>query len=234
MQHLYAWLSGPGLVGSVLFFGVGMFLRAALYAAGLGWRRDQLAYGSCSKPVFKVAARSVWTWLICCTRSAREHRFLALATVIFHAGFTLLMLFGPGHAELRREHIGLGLGLPATLTGVLSLLTLTALAALLLRRVLSGALRFLTSWRDWLLLGLCALILISGLLARSASGGGFQATLPDVSLWLLIHMFSAELLLVLAPFLFAHMVFFFVLRLQLALDYAVKRGGRKRGLEFPW
>ena len=53
--------------------------------------------------------------------------------------------------------------------------------------------------------------------------------------WLLCHIISGELLLILAPFTrLSHMVLYFASRWQLGADYAIKRGGRARGPCFPW
>ena len=50
-----------------------------------------------------------------------------------------------------------------------------------------------------------------------------------------LHMFSGELILILAPFTkLSHMALFFASRAQLGIDYAVKRGGASRGPAFPW
>ena len=49
------------------------------------------------------------------------------------------------------------------------------------------------------------------------------------------HMFSGELILILAPFTkLSHIALFFASRAQLGIDYAVKRGGASRGPAFPW
>ncbi len=234
MTALYAFLSGPALTASLLVFGAGMLWRAGRYVAGLGWRRDQLAYRPWSVRALGAAGWSVWDWLVCGTRSARGHRFLCFVSSLFHVSMILLLLFSPGHALLRREHIGFGFSMHPALANAVTCLALLALGLLILRRLLVRAVRFLTRWKDWLLFALCAGTLLSGLCARLDSGGAFRERLPEVSPWLLAHMACGEVLLILAPFLFSHMLFFFLSRMQIGLDFAIKRGGRKRGTGFPW
>ena len=70
-------------------------------------------------------------------------------------------------------------------------------------------------------------VLVAGFLAR------MQA--PGYESWLLWHIFSAELVLILAPFTkLSHIVLYFMSRGQLGMDYAIKRGGASRGPAFPW
>jgi len=204
---------------------------------GLGWRRDRLAYRAMPAQAALGAAWSLWAWLLPFgNRSSRSHPWLTLASVAFHGSLILLAIAQPGHAALRRIHSGaIWFALPQTASDALAVAALGALAILAGRRLLSPALRFLTTWRDWLLIVLCALMLGSGLLAGLDSGGRFLERLPQVSPWLVVHMGVSELFLILAPFTFlAHMVFFFLSRIQLGIDFAVKRGGRKRGAAFPW
>ena len=237
MLALYEFFIGPGLAVSLAVFGLGFTVRGIHYVRGLGWRQDRLSYRSMPTQAACGAAWSLCAWLLPFgSRSSREHPWLTLASVTFHGSMALLVFAQPGHAALRRVHSGEAwFALPQTASDCLTVVAIAALTVLAGRRLLSPVLRFLTTWRDWLLIGLCALMLGSGLLASLDSGGRFLEQLPQVSPWLVAHMGVSELFLVLAPFTFlAHMVFFFLSRIQIGIDFAVKRGGRKRGASFPW
>lgn len=234
---VYAFLSGPGLVASLLVFGAGFSVRVGWYLRGLSWRRDRLAYHTCPVQAAQGAAWSLWRWLLPFgSRSARAHPVLTMASMVFHVCLLSLIMFQPGHAALRAAHGGGNwFALPLSVSDGLAVCAVAALVLLAVRRLCVPAVRFISTWRDWALLSLCFVMLVSGLLARLDSGGQSMNLLPHVSPWLLVHMAVSEVFLLLAPFTFlAHMVFFFLSRLHIGIDFAIKRGGRKRGAAFPW
>lgn len=227
---LYALLAGPCLKISLFVFAGGMLGRVFWYLRGLDWQKDRVAYRTQVRRGLAGAAFSVGAWMA--PFAARGSRSQPLATVacwLFHVGFILVALFLSGHEDIRRQAFGWAAfdGISPPLADVLTGLSLLGLCLLALRRALLPEVRFLSTWRDWWVLALCALVLASGALARLQTG--------TVSNWLLLHMVAAELLMVLAPFTrLSHMVLFFLSRGQLGMDYAVKRGGAKRGAFFPW
>ena len=80
---------------------------------------------------------------------------------------------------------------------------------------------------EYAILVLVLFVIVAGFLAR------MQA--PGYESWLLWHIFSAELVLILAPFTkLSHIVLYFMSRGQLGMDFAIKRGGATRGPAFPW
>lgn len=232
MQTLYAFLAGPGLVCSVLAFTCGMLFRVGLYVRGLDWRADRVAYRpACGRGV-RGAFVSIATWLVpFAPRSARARPYAAMACWCFHTGLIVVALLLPGHEAMRRQAFGfsLSLGLPVPLADALTALALCGLLLLAARRVCVPAVRVLSTRREWAALLVCAALLASGVLARLHGGPA------ELSPWLLVHMACGELFLLCAPFTrFAHMVLFFCMRAQLGMDYAIKRGGAKRGAAFPW
>ena len=110
---------------------------------------------------------------------------------------------------------------------ILCIASLSGIALLVLRRLFSPTLRQLNTWKDWFVLLLTFLPFFTGLMAK------FDVNAYDT--WILLHVITGELFLVLAPFTkLAHIVLFFMSRAQLGMDYAIKRGGRARGGSFPW
>ena len=88
-------------------------------------------------------------------------------------------------------------------------------------------LRQLSNGGDWLILLLTFLPFATGLMARF-DGSAYQT-------WMIAHVISGELFLILAPFTkLSHIVLFFMSRAQIGMDYAIKRGGATRGGAFPW
>lgn len=104
----------------------------------------------------------------------------------------LVALFAPGHAVLLGR--GVGLDWPGMAfrwaDGLSVVLTLGALA-LPLRHLLLADLRTAATSADWRVMGLLALLPLSGLLAR--------AGLPGYAFWLLLHLVAGHVFLWCAP-----------------------------------
>ncbi len=119
-----------------------------------------------------------------------------MASVVFHAGMLLVPLFLAGHVELVRK--GLGVAWPSLGPGAADVLTLAAIAALValvVLRLASRASRFLSTFQDWFLLVLCGTAFLSGYVVAHPAGNPLPFTLVYI-----VHLLSAELLLVLVPF----------------------------------
>ena len=229
-MSLHDLLAGPGLMVSLFIFAGGMLGHVLSYLCGLDWQKDRLAYRAGLRPGLIGAAWSILASMIpFAARASRSQPLATIACWLFHAGLILVALFLPGHEDIRRATFGwaLSVGLPQPLADALTALALVGLCLLALRRTLIPEVRFLSTWKDWFILALCAASLGTGALARLHTGA--------VSNWLLAHMLVSECVLILAPFSrLSHMVRFFLSRGQLGMDYAVKRGGPKRGARFPW
>lgn len=223
------FLAGPGLVISLLVFAVGMAWRVLWYIRGLDWRLDRVAYKPHMKLGLKGAVQSVLAWLVPFgTRSMRNAPLFTLATFLFHLGVLFVPLFLAGHSILLKSAVGFGPpSIPQGLADTLTILAVIALVFLVLRRLTLPEVRFLTTRSDWLVLALAGVPLVTGLFAA--------LHLPGYGSWLTLHMLSAEILLITAPFTkLSHIVLYFMSRGQLGMDFAIKRGGEYRGPAFPW
>lgn len=224
---MYDFLAGPLLALALLIFAGGLAWRASAYVRGLDWRLERVAYGYGEGRGFKGALWSVIKWLVPFgTHGWRQQPYVTVAFFLFHLGVVITPLFLAGHMVVMRE--ALGFSLPALSVGLgdfLSVCGVVGAIMLLLRRVALPEVRFLSNWQDWTLLALCLFVMGSGMMARYGMG----------SSWILWHIFSGELVLVLAPFTkLSHIVLFFMSRGQLGMDYAIKRGGATRGPAYPW
>jgi len=191
-----AWLTfarGPLLQLSFAILALGVLRQLALTLCELvlAWRRagDQFI------PVRLLFRRSLgWILPVNALRGTRIP--YTLASLVFHAGVLVVPLFLSGHVQLIRSGLGIGWpGLPAAAADTLTLGALAALAALAFLRFLDRASRVLSGFQDWFLLGLCGLVFLSGYAVAhpAANPLPFPATY-------LVHLLSAELLLVLLPF----------------------------------
>lgn len=227
---MYMFLTGPFLWISFAVFAVGLTWRAVRYIKGLNTRLDRVAYlGPAWKRGFKGALSSMFQWLVpFATHSWRKQKYFTITFFLFHLGVIIVPLFFVGHMVMLKEGLDFSLpSMPLWLSDTLTVGGILGGIMLVLRRVGLPEVRFITDWSDWLVLLLPLFVLISGFFAR--------LNVPGYDSWLLWHIFSAEVLLILAPFTkLSHMVLYFMSRGQIGMDYAIKRGGSKRGPAFPW
>lgn len=223
------FITGPLFLISLAVFVIGLVLRAVLYVRGLDARLERVAYRYHVDRSIPGALMSIIKWLIPAGTSG--WRAQPVATALFfllHLGAVLVPLFLLGHTVLLETYVGISLpSLPNGVADVLAVMALCGLLLLALRRLSSPALRQLNSGQDWLILLLTFLPFATGLMARF-DGAAYQT-------WMIAHVLSGELFLVLAPFTkLSHIILFFMSRAQIGMDFAIKRGGATRGGVFPW
>jgi nitrate reductase gamma subunit len=219
---MYAFLTGPMFWLSIAVFVIGLGARGVWYVRGLHWQLDRVAYRAHPRAGMRGAVRSISRWLLPFgTYGWRTQPFMTVAFFLFHIGAVLVPLFLLGHNEFLREKIGVALpGMPQSLADLLTWAALVGVVMLVLRRIALPEVRILTTGYDYLILVISAAPFVTGLMARYSVG--------DASLWLLVHIFCGEVLLIAAPFTkLSHILLFFMSRGQLGMDYGIKRGGMK-------
>ncbi len=189
-MDLLLWARGPGLQIAVAALLAGTVLRLA-EIFGLGRKRDLAV----PRP---GTAGSGWRTVF--SRSLPRLPFMRgnVATYLlgyaFHLGlFAALFLFVP-HIRLFQSLFGFGWpGLPSALVDAASLLTIAALAGVLILRLTHPVKRFLSTFDDYLAWALTTAPILTGYLAFH------HLALPYTAM-LAVHILSAELLLVCLPF----------------------------------
>lgn len=231
MDNIINFLAGPGLIVSLAVFFIGLAVRLVLYFKGLDWRLERVAYRSDMAHGLKGGFYSAFKWLLPYgTHGWRAQPFVATAFLLLHIGAVLLPLFLLGHNVVLKEALGVSLfSMPQALADVLTVMAIIGIVLLALRRIALPEVRILTDIQDWFLLVLVFVIFMSGFLTAQEIG--------DAQVGLLIHIVSGELLLLIAPFTkMSHIALYFASRIQIGMDFAIKRGGhsRKSGAFFPW
>lgn len=224
---MYDFLTGPMLWVSFGIFFFGLLYRIIWYIRGLNWQLDRVAYRAHMSLGVKGALRSIIYWLI--PFGSMGWRTKPLFTIMFygfHFGLVLVPLLLEGHAVMIEEGLGIPWpSMPMWLADILTVGALVAAVFILLRRIGLPEVRILTTAYDYFLLAASVAPLLTGFLAVHQAG--------DYQFWLLAHIFSAEVLLILVPFTkLNHIVGFFLSRGQLGMDFGIKRGGEKR--DFAW
>jgi nitrate reductase gamma subunit len=219
---MYEFFTGYMFWISISICLVGMVVRVFLYFKGLDWQLDRVAYRAYPLHGLKGGLRSVIYWLIPFgTHGWRKQPVMTLLFFGFHTGAVLVPLFLIGHNLFLEEKIGFSLFTMNQLTAdILTWLVIGSALLLALRRIALPEVRILTTAYDYFILFISTAPFVTGLIARYELG--------NYSFWLLIHIICGEVLLIAIPFTkLSHIVLFFASRIQLGMDYAIKRGGFK-------
>ncbi|WP_300669985.1 sulfate respiration complex protein HmcE [Desulfoluna sp.] len=225
---MYQFITGPLLWLSFSIFFIGCFVHVALYIRGLDFQLDRIAYNTNIVSGVKAALRSIGLWLVPFgTRCWRQNPVYTLIFYLFHVGAVVTPLFLSAHSVILKYRWGIYMpAMPDVVADVLTAGVLVAACGLLLRRMLVPEVRNLTTPRDIGVLFLSVAPFATAFMAYHQIG--------DVTFWTIAHILSGELFLVAVPFTkLSHIVLFFCSRIQIGMDFGIKRGGVKSS-GFPW
>ncbi len=217
MNSLYTFLAGPGLWIAAIVCAGGLVVRLA-FLTGLSRGRDAVFYNHAS---FSWGARSVLYWLApYATITYRKNPVFTAFFFGFHVPLILVPVFLSAHNELFSEAFGFCLPvLPDRAADALTILLLISAAGLLVRRLLRPEVRALSSAWDYALLVLTALPFATGFAAARHLG--------PYSTLMVLHLASAEALLIIIPFSkLGHVALFFATRAFAGFEMGKRRGAR--------
>lgn len=225
---MYEFVTGPlAWIAFAVFF-LGLAFRLVWYIRGLDWQLDRVSYHANTGFGVRGALRSVGFWLLPYgTRSWRKYSGFTLLVFVFHIGLILTPIFLLGHNLLLQERWGISWPtLPESLADGLTVAMMAAAALILLRRAGLPEVRILTTRYDLILLVIAVAPFFTGFMAYHQVG--------DYRFWLIAHILCGEIMLVAIPLTkLSHFLLFFLSRIQLGMDFGIKRGGMKsKGM--PW
>ncbi len=223
LDNLLELARGPLLKFSLLLMALGLLRAVLLQIWELGWAWSRA--GDHFIP-WSLTLRRNLAWLLP-WRYLRvlERRLYNFTSFLFHVGVILVPVCLAGHVAIFKESFGISWPqLPQVAADWLTGLTLLAIAGLLFGRMTHRASREMSKPQDWLLPLLCAAPFISGWLAAH------PAWCPvDLRAIYLVHLLSAELLLVLVPFSkLVHIVLFWVSQGSTELGWRFVPGSGER------
>jgi nitrate reductase gamma subunit len=220
------WLDlarGPLFAAALLVFALGMLRHVLLQLHALVFNKGRRL----KQVTWRRVALDSLSWAVPLRHLVRGTIFISATSFLFHVGAVLVPLFYPGHIVLWEEF--LGVGLPALGRGVADTLTLTTIGCCVLLlgyRVVIRRARDLSRPSDYILLVMVLLPFLSGYLAAHPAVN----PLPWGGM-LLIHIVSAELLMIAAPFTkLSHIVLFVFDRLSL-VHWQLRPGAGKKVAE---
>ena len=219
---MYEVLTGPAAWISFGVFFVGLMIRMVRYIMGLDWKLDRVAYTEHIGFGVRGALRSVGLWLLPFgTRSWRSVPVFTVMVFLFHFCLIMTPIFLLAHNLLLKQKWGFSLWTLSEKTAdMLTIVVIIAGILFLLRRIALPEVRILTGIYDVLVILIAIIPFITGFIAHHQ--------VSDYRFWLYAHIISSEILLMAIPFTkLSHFVLFFFSRMQLGMDFGIKRGGMK-------
>lgn len=150
----------------------------------------------------------------------RQQPVFSFMVFIFHTTLLAVPLFLDAHNILWDEAWGISLwSLPDALSDGMTVILFVSIIFLVFRRIVRSEVRILTETWDYVLLGLTTLPFATGFLAYHQVG--------SYELLMILHLLTAEILLILIPFTkLAHMILFFFTRAFIGFEMGGRRGAR--------
>ncbi|WP_045216900.1 TmcC family electron transfer complex membrane anchor subunit [Desulfonatronovibrio magnus] len=198
MHQLYEFVSGPlaWFAWAVFIFGsVGRIIH--LVATSIN--KDPVVVNYFR---LKYSLRSMAAWSIpFLPKNSRLHPVMTIVSFAFHICVVAVPLFALGHIILWEEYFGISLwALPDRAADIMTLIVLFSLAFFLIRRLTVKEVKYVSQFQDYLILLLVFMPFMTG---YAAFHGWF-----DPQLIMILHILSAEILLICIPFTrLVHMIF---------------------------
>jgi nitrate reductase gamma subunit len=223
LEQLTLLARGPLLKLSLLVMAAGLLRVVFLQVWELG-----SAYGRAGDQVvsWPVIVKRSLEWLLPWRYWGREaRRGYNLISFVFHVGIIAVPVCLAGHVAIWEHDLGIRwFTLPPLVGDVLTVLTVLAIVGLLIGRGVNTGSRALSKAQDWLIPLLCLLPLLTGFLVAHP-----RFSPIDSQVIYLLHMLSAELLLILVPFTkLVHIVLFWSNRTSSEFGWRFAPGAGQR------
>ena len=190
MQDVYLLVSGPLAWAAWTIFVLGSIYKiwSTLNTAR---KKDKVLLNYVS---FRYGMRSIINWSIPFnTVNMRLNPISTGVAFFFHIAFFALLIFVSAHQIMIEEGFGIGwFTIPDFVADIIAFAVIAACIFFGVRRVVRPEVSYVTDWTDFALLSLVAAPFVTGVLAYHQLG--------NYMLMVVLHMLSAELLLVAIPF----------------------------------
>ena len=153
-------------------------------------------------------------------RVMRLRPFFTIISFLFHICLVITPIFALGHTLLWRESWGINLwSLPDWLATLMAAYVVLGVVFFALRRIADPKVRYVTSWKDYLLLTIVVAPFATGIMAH------YQ--LFDYQVMIVLHIVTGALWLVVIPFTrIVHMLFYPFTRAYMGGEFGYVRGSR--------
>jgi nitrate reductase gamma subunit len=198
MNNLYIFVSGPlAWAAFILFIGGSLLRLIQLFV--LVHRKERFIYSYMS---LKYGLRSILHWSTpFATENMRQHPALTIVAFAFHICLLLTPIFLLAHVALIDEAWNVSWWtLPEAVTQVMTLVVIAGCVFFLVRRLVNPEVKYVTSASDYFMLAIVAAPFVTGFCAY------YQWF--EYQIFMLLHVFCGEIMLVAIPFTrLSHMLF---------------------------
>ena len=214
-MDLFSLVEGPLLWVAFLIFLIGSLLRIVFFVSE-SRKKDRIVYEHLK---WGYVLSTLVRWLLPLNKDIGKNPIFTIVAYIFHVCLIVVPIWFSGHISLWEES-RFGWSWAALPDGLVDWMTLIFLATaifLLLRRIFSKYIRFISTPADYLLLIVTALPFATGYFLTHGTLDGISFFSENMQL---LHMASAELMLILIPFTkLSHYVLFFFSRGATAVEF---------------
>jgi len=188
--ELLTWLRGTGLQIAIGILFLGLIFRIVQNIAAGCARNLSVQRGKRLGP----GLRTVWHRSLPPPGLSYRSYFTLTAGYIFHIGFFVTLLFLSEHILIVKSLLGFSWpALPKVLIDIIALLSIAALVAVLIHRLMDPVLQQISDYQDYLAWLLTIAPLATGFMVLHPMGMTYQMSL-------ILHLISIELLLIAIPF----------------------------------
>jgi nitrate reductase gamma subunit len=218
-MDFYSLVEGPLLWISFLVFIMGTLLRVALFFC-FSLKTDKIIYQYFN---WRYILATFGRWILPLNRDVAKNPFFTILGYVFHVCLIVVPIWLGDHISLWEES-RFGWSLTAIPNGLADWMTLIFLGIALfffLRRIISADIRLLSTFSDYMVIVVTALPFLTGYFMAHGTVDSIGFLGDNMQL---IHMLSAEVMLILIPFTkLSHFVLFFFSRGATSIEFG-RRG----------
>lgn len=207
-MDFFSFVEGPLLWLAFLIFILGSLIRAAMFLS-VSTKKDKIIYQHFSwKYVFATLVR----WILPLNKDLAKNPVFSILGYIFHICLIVVPIWYASHITLWEESRfeWSWSSIPDEMADWMTLIFLAIAIFFLLRRIFSADIRLISTFSDYLLLIVTALPFLTGYFLTHGTLDSIGFLGDNMQL---LHMLSAELMLILIPFTkLSHYILFFFSR----------------------
>ena len=191
MESWLEWARGPAFMFAFVFMLLGLTRHVALTV----WEVARAIYRAGDKTLpYRQILVATLKWLFP-VEKLKDRLVLSLTSVSFHIAISIVPIFLGGHIALWARGLGISWpAIPNQLADVLTIIAIVTALALVIQRAAAGPTRSLSRFQDYVIPLIVALPFVTGFLVMHPAVNPFSYQAA-----LLVHVMSANLLLVLIP-----------------------------------
>lgn len=214
---MYEFVRGPLVwLSFILFIGGSLYRLISMFTMA---RKDKVVYPYMS---LKHGLFSIFHWIIpFASTNMRRHPEITIITFAFHICLIFIPIFLLAHNILLFESWKISFWtLPDRVADIMTLIVIFCCIFLLIRRIITPEVKFVTFISDYILLAVVFAPFITGFFACH------QLFFP-YKIILIIHILCGEIMLIVIPFTrLSHMLFFFFTRGYMGSEFGAVRNSK--------